>query len=183
MRKGIDFLQTFSPVTGFHVIRTVLATATRNTWDTGLLDFTQAYLNASLEEDVWLELPDGSIVKAHWAMYGLTQSALEWYKELRGAILEVGWSSSHHDERLCYRRSDDGRIGIMMTYVDDCPFNGDYTEEMERMRTQLLGSTRTATWGTEEIGCIVIDGMGSMDVRTASSPLDPGMDLIARWNN
>ncbi|CAM9908848.1 unnamed protein product, partial [Discosporangium mesarthrocarpum] len=28
-----------------------------------------------------------------------------------------------------------------------------------------------------------MDGLGSMDVRTTSSPLDPGMDLTARWND
>ncbi|CAM9864839.1 unnamed protein product, partial [Discosporangium mesarthrocarpum] len=51
-RGGIDFFQTSSPVIGFDVILTVLPTAPRNIWDIGLLDFTQAYLNASLEDSV-----------------------------------------------------------------------------------------------------------------------------------
>ncbi|CAM9124172.1 unnamed protein product [Discosporangium mesarthrocarpum] len=202
-REGISFFQTFSPVIGFDVMRTVLATAAHNVWDIGLLDFTQAYLNASLEEAVWLENPDGSIVKARKAIYGLKQSALEWYKELRGAILEAGWSSSHHHQCLYYRRSDDGCLAIMLTYVDDCLLTGDYAEEIERMRTQLLGKYKGRDLGTpekmvgvtirvDEMGTtlhqqrfaqsIVIDGMGSMDVHTASSSLDPGMDLTARQN-
>ncbi|CAN0507140.1 unnamed protein product, partial [Discosporangium mesarthrocarpum] len=82
-REGIDFFQTLSPVIGFDVIRTVLATAAHKAWDISLLDFTQAYLNAPLQEDIWLELPDGRIVKVRKAIYGLKQSALEWYKELR----------------------------------------------------------------------------------------------------
>ncbi|CAM9239189.1 unnamed protein product [Discosporangium mesarthrocarpum] len=79
-------------------MRIVLATAAHNAWDIGLLDCTQAYLIASLANDVWLELRDGRNVEARKATYGLKQSALEWYKELKGAILEGGWSSSHHDE-------------------------------------------------------------------------------------
>ncbi|CAN0510603.1 unnamed protein product, partial [Discosporangium mesarthrocarpum] len=70
-REGIDFFQTFSPVIGFDVMRTVLATAAHKAWNISLLDFTQAYLNAPLQEDIWLELPDGRIVKARKAIYGL----------------------------------------------------------------------------------------------------------------
>ncbi|CAN0506652.1 unnamed protein product, partial [Discosporangium mesarthrocarpum] len=94
--------------------------------------------NAPLQEDIWLELPDGRIVKARKAIYGLKQSALELYKELRRAILEAGWSSSRYDECLYYRRSEDGRIVTMLTYIDDCLFSGDYLEEIELMRTHLL---------------------------------------------
>ncbi|CAN0511271.1 unnamed protein product, partial [Discosporangium mesarthrocarpum] len=160
-----------------------------------------AYLNAPLQEDIWLELPDGRIVKARKAIYGLKQSALEWYKELRRAILEAGWSSSRYDECLYLRRSEDGRIATMLTYVDDCLFSGDYLEEIELMRTHLLSKYKGRDLGTpdqllgvsigvDETGTtlhqqhyaqrIVMDGMDSMEVRTASSPLDPGMDLTAR---
>ena len=56
-RKGVDFFQTFGPVVCFDVMRTVLATAALQGWNVGMLDLTQAYLNAALQENVWLELP------------------------------------------------------------------------------------------------------------------------------
>ncbi|CAM9383544.1 unnamed protein product, partial [Discosporangium mesarthrocarpum] len=91
----------------------------------------------------------------------------------------------------------------MLTYTDDCLFTSDYSEEIDRMRTQLLGKYEGRDLGApEKLGVavrvdetgttlhqqryaqnIIIDGMGSMDVRTPSSPLDPGMDLTARQNN
>ncbi|CAM9813310.1 unnamed protein product, partial [Choristocarpus tenellus] len=80
-QEGVDYFSTFSPVVGFDVIRAVLTTAANRNWINSL-DFTQAYLNARLPEDVWLQLPNGSIVKAARAIYGLKQSAMEWYKEL-----------------------------------------------------------------------------------------------------
>ncbi|CAM9347527.1 unnamed protein product [Discosporangium mesarthrocarpum] len=126
----------------------MLATAAHNARDIVLLDLAQAYVNASLEEDVWLDLPDGRIVKARKAIYGLKQSTLEWYKELKGAILNAGWSISRDDECLYYRRRDGGRTAIMLTYVDDYLFSGYYSEEIERMRTHLLGKYEGRDLGT-----------------------------------
>ncbi|CAM9965350.1 unnamed protein product, partial [Choristocarpus tenellus] len=91
-------------------------------WSIDALDFTQVYLNADLQEDVWLELPDGRTVKAKKAIYGLKQSAMEWYHELRGTILAEGWTSSQHDECLYFKKSEDGHIAILTTYVDDTVF-------------------------------------------------------------
>ncbi|CAN0502540.1 unnamed protein product, partial [Discosporangium mesarthrocarpum] len=164
-------------------------------------DFTQAYLNATLKEDVWLELPDGEIVKANKAIYGLEQSAMEWYKELRGTILAEGWGSSAHDECLYYRESNDGRIAILTTYVDDTLFTGDFTEEIARMRKRLLEMYEGRDLGTPDklvrvqitirkdgitldqalyAQGIVMAGIGSLDVRKITKPLEPGMDLSAR---
>ncbi|CAN0506254.1 unnamed protein product [Discosporangium mesarthrocarpum] len=77
----------------------------------------------------------------------------------------------------------------MLTYVDDCLFSGDFLEEIELMRPNLLSKYEGRDLGTPDqllgvsIGvdktgttlnqqhyaqCIVIDGMGSMEVRTAS---------------
>ncbi|CAN0444681.1 unnamed protein product [Discosporangium mesarthrocarpum] len=136
--EGVDFFQTFSPVVGYDTLRAVLSVAAYRGWNIDALDFTQAYLNATLKEDVWLELPDGEIVKANKSIYGLKQSAMEWYKELRGTILAEGWGSSAYDECLYYRESNDGRIAILTSYVDDTLFTGDFTEEIARMRKRLL---------------------------------------------
>ena len=80
---GVDFFETFSPVIGFDVVRTVLAIATMRGWNLRTPDFNHAYLNAALPEEIWLERPDVSFVKELNAIYGLKQLALKWYKELR----------------------------------------------------------------------------------------------------
>ncbi|CAN0457410.1 unnamed protein product, partial [Discosporangium mesarthrocarpum] len=167
------------------------------------LDLAQAYINATLNEDVWLELPDGEIVKANKPIYGLKQSAMEWYKELRGTILAEGWGSSAYNECLYYRESNDELIAILIltTYVDDTLFTGDFTEEIARMRKRLLEVHERGELGTpdklvgvwitirkdgitldQELNAqgIVMAGMGSLDVRKTTTPLDPGMDLSAR---
>ncbi|CAM9832855.1 unnamed protein product [Sphacelaria rigidula] len=185
-------------------MRTVLATAALRKWRVGMLDFTQAFLNAPLQEDVWLQLPDKSVVKADKAIYGLKQSAVQWFKELRSTILAEDWHSSHYDECLYYCQAEDGRVAILVTYVDDLLFSGDYTEEIQRMQTcllarfkgrdlgvpdKLLGVSVTVAHDSITLGqrayaeSIVVEGMGSTQVRKTYTPLVPEMDLSKRKEN
>ena len=200
-RSGVDFFYTFSPVVGFDTMRTVLAVSAAKGWDVKALDFKQAYLNAPLQEDIWLELPDGEVVKACKAVYGLRQSAMEWWRELRKSILDAGWESSVHDECLYHRRGNDGRIAVLTTYVDDIVITGSDNEEIQRMVKHLLGKYEGRDLGVPEkiVGIniqvnnegisldqalytkgIVTEGMGSTDVRKVHTPLDPGIDSSTR---
>ncbi|CAM9449797.1 unnamed protein product, partial [Choristocarpus tenellus] len=200
-QERVDYFRTFSPVVGFEAIQIVLATAANRNWIINSLDFTQAYLNPPLPEDVWLQLPNGSIVKAARAIYGLKQSAMEWYKELKGNILVEGWSVNNFDACLYVKRSEDGRVVVLFHFLDDITLTGNYREEITRMKNNLLTRYEGRDLGTpdklvgvaitrDEAGItldqhfyaesIVREGMGYAEVRNTSSPLNPGMDLTAR---
>ena len=105
-RPEMDFLETFSPVVGFNTVCTVLAISAMKEWKLRALDFKQAYCIAALSEAIWLELPEGSNVKALNAIYGLKQSALEWCEGLCNAILGGGWKSSECDELMYFRPAE-----------------------------------------------------------------------------
>ncbi|CAM9628884.1 unnamed protein product, partial [Choristocarpus tenellus] len=145
--------------------------------------------------------PNGSIVIAARAIYGLKQSAMEWYKELKGTILAEGWSVSDFDACLYVKRSEDGRVAVLFHYMDDITLTGNYHEEITRMKNNLLTKYEGRDLGTPDklvgvaitrdeagitldqhfyAGSIVREGMGSAEVRNPSSPLNPGMDLRAR---
>ncbi|CAM9886228.1 unnamed protein product [Choristocarpus tenellus] len=49
---GVDFFETFSPVVGYDTLRCVISVAAYRGWNIDALDFTQAYLNADLQEDI-----------------------------------------------------------------------------------------------------------------------------------
>ena len=74
-RPGVEIFETFSPVVGSDIVRAVLALSAMKEWKLGALEFKQAYLDAALSEDIGLELPDGSNVKAPNALYRQRQSA------------------------------------------------------------------------------------------------------------
>ena len=48
-----------------------------------------------------------------------SKSALECYKELYNAILNGRWKSSEYNECIYYCRAEEGRIAVLVTYVDD----------------------------------------------------------------
>ncbi len=79
-RYGIDYTDTLSPVIKFDNLRTVLAIVTAKGWKVNSLDFTQAYLNASVTESLWVTLPGGQTVRLQKALYGLKQAGYEWEK-------------------------------------------------------------------------------------------------------
>ena len=201
-QQGVDYGQTFSPVVATDVLRTVLALAAANSWDVQALDFTQAYLNADIDADLWVSLPDNKIVKVEKALYGFKQSALQWYDELRNTIIAVEeWQPSKYDDCLYYKVSDDGKIAILVTYVDDLIFTGNYSAEIQRMKQSLLQTYEGRDIGTPEqlfgvhvtansnVGItldqsryaadIVTGILGSIEVRKTSTPIDPGMDITA----
>ena len=84
---GIDFNETFAPVTHMDTIGIVSAIAAQNKWLVYQIDVKSAFLNGYLEEEVYVEKPQGyevlgqehkvSILKK--ALYGLKQDPRAWY--------------------------------------------------------------------------------------------------------
>lgn len=183
------------------VLRTTLALAAANKWAVSTLDFTQAYLNANIDADLWVRLPNNDIVKVKKALYGFKQSALQWYEELRHTITVIeGWTPSQYDDCLYYKISDNGDVAILLTYVDDLIFTGSYTAELQRIQQSLLSTYPGRDIGEPEqlfgvhvtfdstgimldqsrYAADIVQGiLGSTDVRTTSTPIDPGMDIAA----
>ena len=54
-----DYEDIFSPVVRFTTIRTLLALTALNNWSTAQFDVECAFLNAPLEEEVFIRIPDG----------------------------------------------------------------------------------------------------------------------------
>ena len=57
--EGIDFEETFDPVERMEAIRTILAYACSKQIKVYQLDVKSTFLNGELEEDVYIEQPQG----------------------------------------------------------------------------------------------------------------------------
>ena len=60
-KPGIDYDETFSPVVKFSSIRVLLAFAVQNDMLLHQMDVVTAFLNGTLEEDLYMQQPDGYV--------------------------------------------------------------------------------------------------------------------------
>jgi hypothetical protein len=57
--RGVDFNETFTPVTRLDTLRLLAATAAQREWEFRQIDIKTAYLYGELEEEVYMAVPEG----------------------------------------------------------------------------------------------------------------------------
>ena len=57
--EGLDYIDTFSPTLRQDTFRIFISIAVQNKYDLHQMDIKAAYLNADLEEDIYMEIPEG----------------------------------------------------------------------------------------------------------------------------
>ena len=85
--EGIDYKETFSPVARYTYIRTIMALAAKTKWKLHHMDVKITFLNGVIEEEVYIEQPQGfevedrraHVYKLKKALYGLKQAPRYWY--------------------------------------------------------------------------------------------------------
>ncbi|CAI7801859.1 unnamed protein product [Closterium sp. NIES-53] len=93
-RQGVDFFQTFSPTPKMTTLRVLLHVAAQRDYELHPLDFSTAFLQGSLHEDIWLHRPPGFTgsfpAGSQWSLrrpvYGLRQAPREWHDTLRTTL-------------------------------------------------------------------------------------------------
>jgi hypothetical protein len=69
---GLDFIETFSPVIKLVTIRLALALLVHYNWSIIQLDISNAFLHGYLEEEIYMEQPQGCL-KLSWNLDSLPQ--------------------------------------------------------------------------------------------------------------
>ena len=76
-KPGIDFYETFSSVARLDAIRTVIDVAAQKKWKIFQLDVKFAFLNGRLDEEIYVEQPQGFFVQGgEEKVYRLKKSSL-----------------------------------------------------------------------------------------------------------
>eukprot|EP00253_Pinus_taeda_P033415 PITA_33415 len=102
------------------------------------MDVKSAFLNGDLEEEVYIEQPDGFILgndpnlvcRLKKALYGLKQAPRAWYYRLDKYLHQQGFSKGSADSNL-YIKVENDKLLILVVYVDDIIF-GSNEEEMSQ---------------------------------------------------
>ena len=138
-----DYFETYSPVVRYTTLRIVLHLATANNWVTEVIDVVAAFLLSDLEEDVYVEFPEGckwtehKTAKLNRAIYGLKQASRSWYNEVTERILHQGWSRCDDDPCLFIKSDNSGNIMIILIYVDDIALISNSANNIQDMKKML----------------------------------------------
>ena len=98
---------TFAPVLNMSSTRLFYSWGAANGCTPHNWDVTQAFINAKLEEDVYVRLPDGSIWKLDKALYGTKQAAAAWNAMINDLMENEGYKRSKKDPCVYFKRDGD----------------------------------------------------------------------------
>ncbi|CAI7796919.1 unnamed protein product [Closterium sp. NIES-53] len=101
-RQGVDYFQTFSPTPKMTTLRVLLHVAAHCDYELHPLEFSTAFLQGSLHEEIWLRRPPGFTgsfpASTQWSLrrqvYGLRQAPREWHDTLRTTLAALGFTRS-----------------------------------------------------------------------------------------
>ncbi|KAJ9557983.1 hypothetical protein OSB04_012597 [Centaurea solstitialis] len=128
-QEGIDYDETFAPVARIEAIQIFLAYAAHTNMTVYQMDVKCAYLNGVLQEELYVEQPEGFVDMRYLshvyvldkALYGLKQAPRAWYETLTVYMIGAGYKKGTIDPTLFLRRSGSDLI-IVQIYVDDIIF-------------------------------------------------------------
>ncbi|CAH9095255.1 unnamed protein product [Cuscuta epithymum] len=126
-QEGIDYEETFSPVARFETVRVVLALAAQWRLPVFQLDVKSAFLNGELQEEVFVEQPQGfekknepeKVYKLKKALYGLKQAPRAWYSKIDSFFIAGGFTRSDNEPTLYIKKQGMDQFIVVCLYVDD----------------------------------------------------------------
>ncbi|CAI7804241.1 unnamed protein product [Closterium sp. NIES-53] len=181
-RRGVDFFQTFSPTPKMTTLRVLLHAASHLDYELHSLDFSTAFLQGSLHEEIWLRRPPGFTgsfpAGTQWSLrrpvYGLCQAPREWHDTLRTTLASLGFAPSTADPSLLFRTDTTMLPFYVLVYVDDLVFATADTEALAHMKAQ-----RTITLTPSHMVQQVLQRFGFTYSSPQSTPLPTGHSLSA----
>ncbi|KAJ3576496.1 hypothetical protein NP233_g369 [Leucocoprinus birnbaumii] len=128
---GVDYDELFSPVVRYETTRLLLALAALEDYDIECVDVKTAYLYGKLDEEIYMEQPEGfqtkgmgdCVWKLNRALYSLKQAGLAWWREMSESMLQLGFKRCKSDAGI-YVIHEGNDIVIAIVYVNDVLFMG-----------------------------------------------------------
>ena len=124
-----NFNETFSPTMNSTLLKILLKIALGKGLKVYCYDVKRAFLNANLEEDVYINIPDGYeanygeidkeqyCIKLNKALYGLRQASRAWYLEIKQKLIDFGFGPVEREPTVFKHKTiEDFYVAV---YVDD----------------------------------------------------------------
>ena len=136
-KYGVDFFEVFANTGKYKTLRVALSIAAVRDMELRQYDVPQAFIQADLEEDVYMEMPRGfevagMVCHLKKSLYGLKQSPRNWYLLASDFIITtMGFQATVSDPCLFWRRSRTDQTILLFLFVDDMQVAFDRDDEAE----------------------------------------------------
>jgi hypothetical protein len=125
-REGIDFNETFSPVSAKDSFRIIMALVAHYDLELHQMDVKTAFLNGDLNEEVYMRQPEGFhigndenlVCKLKRSIYGLKQASRQWYLKFDDVVTSLGFEENKVDQCI-YLKVSGSKYIFLVLYVDD----------------------------------------------------------------
>ena len=140
--EGLDYMDTFAPVTKFTTIHSLLALAAQHDLEVHQIDVKVAFLNSELDEEIYLRPPPGfhDNPKVVWhllhALYGLKQVSKAWYDTLWKTFESLGFTRSEANHSL-FHKDEDGDLLVVAVYVDEKLIFSKNLDAIKHLKSQM----------------------------------------------
>ena len=204
MQKEDTYEETYSPTCNGYIFRIIFSLIAQYNWDYIQMDISTAYLNASLDKDIYVYPPEGyktkekgKILKLNKALYGLKQSGRLWNITIDKFLASLGFQSMTYENLYGYKRKND--FVFLVLYVDDILMTGNSNSLLNEMAAKIKDQYRTKTLpgvhmmgldilrdrdssghdriilsGISHINKLVTNYAGTLFSKEVNSPISPG---------
>ena len=157
--KDIDYDDIYSPVVKSASLRTILSIIAKHGWYGHQIDVDTAFLIADLQENVYIDIPEGldeildlqsttrtpqpgssrQVVRLKKNLYGLKQAPRNWFLTLHTWLENHGFSQSTADPCI-YVLKDNLRHLLVSVYVDDLVLASPDLQQLENLKLDFKSS-------------------------------------------
>ena len=143
-KEGLDFFDTYSPVTRITSIRILISLASIYKMEIHQMDVRTAFLNGELEEVICMDQPEGFIIKGFEnkvcklvkSLYGLKQAPKQWHEKFDHVMINDGFKINESDKCVYFKCHRDACV-IVCLYVDDMLIFGSHMSIIQTTKKML----------------------------------------------
>jgi hypothetical protein len=186
---GIDYDETFSPITMLKSVRILLAITAYFDYGIWQMDVKTAFLNGNLTEDVYMTQPEdfvdpkhaGKICKLQKFIYGLKQASQSWNMRFDEVVKGFGFIKNI-EEPCVYKKISGSIVVFLVLCVDDILLIGNDIPMMDAVKSSLRKSFLMKDLG-EAVYILGIQIYRDRSKRLIGLSKDAYIDKILNWFN
>ncbi|XP_031474726.1 uncharacterized mitochondrial protein AtMg00810-like [Nymphaea colorata] len=167
------------------------------------MDVYNAFLNGSLDEEIYMSLPPGygdgrdtRVCKLKKSLYGLKQAPRNWFARFSEVLLAFGFAQSKCDHSLFIFKKENTIMAVLV-YVDYLIIAGNHLEKIEKFKKylsehfkmkdlgivkyflglELARSKKGIFLSQRKYTCDVLDEVGLINAKPVEVPMEHRKDL------